>query len=103
MDASLERVLAEIAAELPGSTLVESARHLSLKVGGKVFAYTRGSDVVVKLPAPRVEQLAGTADARVLVMGERVMREWVVFSREDPRAFGDDLALFEEAMAFVGR
>lgn len=44
-----------------------------------------------------------SADARVLVMGKRVMKEWVVIGREDPREFENDLALFEEAMAFVLR
>ena len=34
----LARVLAELAAELPGSTLTDSAKHQSLTVGKKVFA-----------------------------------------------------------------
>ena len=88
--------------ELPGSTLTNSAKHQSLTIGKKVFAYTRGNDVVLKLPAQTIEQLLQTMDASVLVMGKRVMKEWVVIRHEDPQAFRYDLPLFEQAMAFVG-
>ena len=98
----LARVITELAAELPGCTLTNSAKHQSLMVGKKVFAYTRGDDIVLKLPAQQIERLLQTMDASMLVMGKRAMKEWVVIRHEDPQAFRDDLALFEQAKAFVG-
>jgi hypothetical protein len=97
----LARVLTELAVELPGSTLTNSAKHQSFMIGNEVFAYTRGNDVVPKLPAQRIEQLLHTMDASILVMGKRAMKEWVVIRHKDPQAFRNDLALFEQAMAFV--
>jgi hypothetical protein len=67
-----------------------------------VFAYTGGADVVPKLPAARVEELARTPIAGALVMGGPCGNV-VVISHDDPGAFGQDMPLFEEAIGFVGR
>ncbi len=71
-----------------------------LKISGKVFAILLKGRLVVKLPAPRVEELiAAGAGARFDPGHGRLMREWVAVEPEAPL---DWLALADEAMRYVG-
>lgn len=97
----LTRTLTDIAADLPGSTLLHATDHLSLMVDDGVFAYTIGNDVALKLPAERIQQLLQNESASSLVMDDQVVEGWVLVSHEDPQAFHGDFALFQEALVFV--
>ena len=70
-----------------------------LRTSGKVFACLRKDNLVVKLPAARVEALvaAGKAGRFDPGMG-RQMKEWVEIA---PSSTGDWLALAAESRAFV--
>ncbi len=71
----------------------------ALTIEGSVFAMVVGGAVVLKLPRHRVEGLvaAGTGLPFAAANGTP-MREWVALDHGTPES---DLALAEEAMAFV--
>ncbi|MGY1651662.1 TfoX/Sxy family protein [Geodermatophilus sp. SYSU D01119] len=71
----------------------------ALTVHGSIFAMVVGGALVLKLPAHRVEGLvaAGTGLPFAAANGTP-MREWVALDHGTPAS---DLALAEEAMAFV--
>jgi hypothetical protein len=88
--------------EIPGIGTREKFGNLSFSVGGKVFGFTRGGEaVVLKLPAARVMQLMEERAAKRLVMGKRVMKQWVVIEQGGPGWRGE-LKLVREAVEFVG-
>jgi hypothetical protein len=87
--------------ELPGIGMQEKFGNLSFSVGGRVFGFTRGDEaVVLKLPATRVAELMEECGAKQLVMGKRVMKEWVVVER-GTRGWRGELKLVREAVEFV--
>ncbi|WP_263368284.1 MmcQ/YjbR family DNA-binding protein [Edaphobacter bradus] len=87
--------------ELPGIGVQEKFGNLSFSVGGKVFGFTRGEDAVaLKLPAELVKELAEERGFEALVMGKRVMKEWVVVEC-GARGWRGELGLFREAKWFV--
>ena len=70
-----------------------------LMTSGKLFAVLRRDDLLLKLPAGRVEALVATGQgAPFSASGGRVMREWVL---AQPEAAGEWLSLAREAEAFV--
>ena len=75
-----------------------------LMTSGKLFAVPhRGDQLLLKLPAGRVEALIATGKGAPFVMGKgggRVMKEWVL---GQPEAAEDWLELATEAEAFVRR
>ncbi len=82
-----------------GRSSAESSMAYRSSPAGKVFAFTTGGGVVLKLPAERVQVLAITREARPLIMGKRVMREWVVVAL--PHGLRGEAELLREAMGFV--
>lgn len=74
---------------------------MNLRVGGKVFAMTVKGRLVVKLPAARCQALVERGRAAFLVMGARVMKEWVTFAPDAPGAAKLWLAVAREALAHV--
>lgn len=70
-----------------------------LRVRGKVFAFVghRGS-MVVKLPAPRVDELIADATAERMEIGGRALREWLIV---DPSRGQLWEPLVDEAFAYV--
>lgn len=70
-----------------------------LMIGGKLFAVLRTGELLLKLPARRVETLIASGDGRRFDPGHgRAMKEWVTVK---PTAGEDWLALASEAMRFV--
>jgi hypothetical protein len=100
-DNKLITVLSSMLEGLPGVSVGRKVNHASFLVGKKVFAYTQEDGVVIKLPKEKIKELVDTKNASLLVMGQRVMKEWVVIKHKDPEAYKKDLELFKEAIAFV--
>jgi hypothetical protein len=73
-------------------------RNPGLRVGGKVFAMLVRGELVVKLPAERIADLASAGSASTFRVGQRQMREWVAIEQGGPH---DWPALAREALAFV--
>jgi hypothetical protein len=80
--------------------VVKMAR-MNLRLGGKVFAMTVKGRLVVKLPAARCQALVDSGRGDFLVMGNRVMKEWVTFAPDGPGAAKLWLAMAREALAHV--
>jgi hypothetical protein len=88
-DAVANRFLAE-----PGVTEGHMFGNAVLKIGGKVFAGLWDGQLVVKLPAARVDALIAAGKGSAFEpMPDRAMREWVLV--------GDDEELAAEALVFV--
>ena len=72
-----------------------------LKVDGKIFAMLVKGQLVLKLPADRVDALVESGNGERFDAGKRrPMREWLALSRTSHKSW---LALAREAMAFVRR
>ena len=71
-----------------------------LRVGGRIFAMLRGSDLVVKLPNDQVDQLVKSGiGARFAPRRDgRLMREWAVIASRDGEQW-EQLAV--QALQFV--
>ena len=70
----------------------------SLMRKGKVFVMFMKRRFVAKLPRERVDELVRAGTGTNLVMGKRVMKEWVVIADDDRARW---LALAREAHAAV--
>lgn len=97
----LTSILLSMLEDLPQVSVAKKVNHLSFLVGKKVFAYTRAEDVVIKLPPAKIKELVEKKEAAPLVMGQRVMKEWVVIRHDNPEAYQEELELFKEAIGFV--
>ena len=76
----------------------------ALKVGGKAFAGLWGNQLVVKIGAPRTQELLKTKAGGSFDpsgMG-RPMKEWIAIKEPASQAKKKWLTLAEEAKAFVG-
>jgi hypothetical protein len=74
-------------------------RNPGLRVDGRIFAFLRAGELVVKLPAGRCAGLVAGGAAVPFDAGRgRPMREWVVFGFRDA---ADWQASAREALAFV--
>jgi hypothetical protein len=85
--AEVERLFAEVAERLLSADAnVERGRmfgSVALKRGGKVFALCSRGEVVVKLPAERVDELIDAGGRRFDPGHGRLMREWVSVKPSD--------------------
>lgn len=94
-------VLVSSLAKIPGVVVKRKLASANFTVKKKVFAFTQGDGVVLKLPPETVKRLVEAGTASMLVMGKRTMKEWIVIRLENPSDAKKQLRLFEEAMAFV--
>ena len=94
-------VLVSSLAKIPGVVVKRKLTSANFTVRKKVFAFTKGDGVVLKLPPGTVKRLVEVGAASMLVMGTRTMKEWVVIRLNDPSDAKKHLRLFKEAMAFV--
>jgi hypothetical protein len=86
-------------AGLPGVTLGKALHQPGLMADGKLFAFPYHGDLVLKLPADRIDALIESHEARRFERGQgRPMREWIVL----PAASRSDWhGLVREAYSFV--
>ncbi len=94
-------ILACMLEDLPQVSVGRHIHNANFLVGEKVFAFIKDGGVAMKLPRARIQELMETRNAAPLVMGRRVMKEWVVIKHEDPEEYKKDLDLFNESIAFV--
>jgi len=72
-----------------------------LRIRGKIFAFLGfDGELILKVPADRIEILIAEGDAERMVMRGRPLREWVTVAPSRADRWGD---LMEEAYAFVDR
>jgi TfoX/Sxy family transcriptional regulator of competence genes len=93
-DEAAERMLARHA-DVQGGRMFASD---GLKTGDRFFAIVAQGDLVLKLPADRVEELIATAGAAPFEVGKRRMREWLRIAPADAR---ECESLMTEARDFV--
>lgn len=101
VQADVRAVLVAMLGKIPGVVVKRKPNSANFAVKKKVFAFTKGDGVVLKLPPKTVKKLIEAKAATMLVMGKRTMKEWVVISLKDPAVARKQLALSKEAMAFV--
>ncbi len=72
---------------------------VGLRISGKIFAFPKDGELILKLPSSRVAELIESGAGRPWGPGAKVMKEWVAVS-----AAASDLwaPLVAEARAFVG-
>ncbi len=100
-DQQLATILSSMLEGIPQVHRGTHLHHTNFLVGEKVFAFTQGGGVALKLPKAKIQALVEAAYAAPLVMGKRTMKEWVVIKHAEPEAYRQDEALFKEAIAFV--
>jgi hypothetical protein len=99
---NLSTILAFMLADLPGVRIGKHIHNINFLVGEKVFAFIKGDEgVAMKLPRAKCQELIAQQQAIPLVMGKRVMKEWIVLQHESAEDYKADLALFQESIAFV--
>jgi hypothetical protein len=78
-----DRIVAELAGE-PGVDMGRIFHSEGLNLGGRYFALLTGAELVLKLPAGRVTELAASGRGRPFEPRPgRLMREWVSLDRGD--------------------
>lgn len=82
---------------LPGVVVTRKLNSTNFTVAKKVFAFTLRGDLVMKLPQDTIKRLVKSKSAAPLVMGKRVMKEWVLV----PAGKTPWLPLAKEARDFV--
>jgi Family of unknown function (DUF5519) len=93
--------LVSMLAEIPGVVVKRKLTSANFTVKKKVFAFTTGGGVVLKLPPETIKRLLEAGTASMLVMGKRTMKEWIVIRLKNPSDAKRQLRLFKESMAFV--
>lgn len=95
-----DRVAADLLAEDPSLGQGRMMRAVGLKTGGKFFAMVVKDELVVKLPAGRVDELIADGEGRRFDPGHgRPMKEWVTLRPADEESCR---AYAVEARDFVG-
>jgi hypothetical protein len=73
--------------------------HASFEIDGKVYCFvTRDGSLAMKLPETRIAPMLEDGDAKLLSMGSRTMREWLVVPESGSAA---TLKLLSDAKAYV--
>ena len=83
----------------PGVALGRSLSNETLTVGGKIFAFLKGDQLVVKLPRAEVVALLEAGEGEAFTAGGRTMREWIAVPWTTRETWA---SLMQQAFAFVG-
>jgi len=97
----IESVLVAMLAKVPSVVVTQKLNSANFTVKKKVFAFTSGDRIVLKLPPDTVRNLVKVKAASMLVMGKRTMKEWVVIHLKNPSDAKKQSGLLKEAMIFV--
>ena len=93
----IEEAELEIEGVTPGTGF---GRSDGLRIRGKIYAISKDGELILKLPAERVEELIDTGSGHAWGPGPgRIMREWVAIPGTRRAEWA---ALTREARAFVG-
>jgi hypothetical protein len=88
-----------LCADDPRVELGKIMHSTGLKVGGKIFGFVTRGELVLKLPAARVDELLAKGGRRFDAGRRRPMREWVCVS---PADVDECAGYLREARRFVG-
>ena len=72
---------------------------VGLRISGKIFAFPKDGELILKLPSSRVAELIESGAGRPWGPGTKVMKEWVAVSGAASEVWAD---LVAEARTFVG-
>jgi hypothetical protein len=86
----------EIAGVTPGTGF---GKAVGLRISGKIFAFPKDGELILKLPSSRVAELIESGAGRPWGPGTKVMKEWVAVSAAASELWAP---LVVEARAFVG-
>lgn len=100
----IRAVMDDLLLPMPGVTGGKAFGYPAYKIGGRVFAFVGGQGIAVKLPAERVQALIaqGAPYSAFEPVPGTVWRAWVSIDHKDHDAYRHEIALLEEAAAFVG-
>jgi hypothetical protein len=101
IDPSFAKVMDEFGADRAVSTGKKFGT-TSLRRDGRVFVMLMPARFVARLPRERVDELVAAGVGTNLVMGKRVMKEWLAVDRERPGERRRWLGLAREAYAALG-
>ncbi len=94
----LVRLMSAVA-DRPDVTVGRALANLGLMTGGKLFAFIKDGDLVLKLPAARIDAVIVSHEARRFERGQGTpMKEWIVVPAA---ASADWPGLTREACDFV--
>jgi hypothetical protein len=97
----LDAFLTGLVGKLPGVAVGQKFGHVNFTVKKKVFAFSRPDGVAMKLPQETADALVSKKKAGRLVMGKRVMKEWILLKHPKTADYKGNLGLFKESIAFV--
>ena len=72
---------------------------VGLRISGKIFAFPKDGELILKLPSSRVAELIESGAGRPWGPGAKVIKEWVAVSAAASELWPP---LVEEARTFVG-
>ena len=72
---------------------------VGLRISGKIFAFPKDGELILKLPSSRVAELIESGAGRPWGPGTKVMKEWVAARADASEVWAP---LVEEARTFVG-
>jgi hypothetical protein len=98
---TITTIVSSLMEQLPEVTVGKHINNTNFLSGKKVVGFIKNNGLVIKLPRERVAELVDKKYAKLLVMGKRVMQEWVVIEHTNPEDYKRDIELFKEAVAFV--
>jgi hypothetical protein len=100
VEALFDEAAAQLLADDPALQRGRMFTATGLKIGGKFFAMVARGELVVKLPAARVDELEASGTGRRFEPGKgRRMKEWIGVKPADEAAC---VAYMTEARGFVG-
>lgn len=74
----LTDTIVSLFADMPEVNVGKHLSNINFTIGKKVFAFLKQDSLVLKLPEACAQKLIAERRAVPLVMGKRVMKEWVV-------------------------
>lgn len=98
---NLSEILIPLLAKFPGAYVMTKGKIANFTINKKIFAFTKGNALVLKLPGSVIQDLLARKQATMLTMGTRTMKEWVTIRYGNYDECEKDVPLLKKAMRFV--